>query len=650
MEDIIADTQVHGHPLRRIVLFSFLSLFSFLTFAQGGLSTNNKKAQKLYEKADKQYRARNFPSAISYLEEAVTEDPSFHEAFIRMGSLYNAMGQEDSVYSKFSSYVNTAPTPIASVVERLAFMAFDRGHYLTSQTYLNDFLKQVPERASSPEIDLLVKSLKFAQDQISNSKDSIEITNLPDEINRFKLQYLPAITIDNATMFYTKRDFVKGDEDIVVSYFKNNSWSPAESVSSRINSPLNEGACTVSADGRMMIFTSCDGANSLGSCDLYITKKSGDVWSRPKNLGKPINSIYWESQPSLSADGKTLYFSSNRTGGFGGRDIWVSYHTDGKWSTPKNLGQSINTRSDETTPFIHPNGVSLYLSANGYPGMGGYDLYVASKNDTVWSAPKNLGYPINTHKDEVAIVIGADGETAYFAKEEQKNFEILDSKLVTINLPTQVKSTPASYIIGRVFEENILNPLKADIEVIDLSTNQVVYKSKSDSITGEYYMVLPVGLDLASYVKKKGYLYTDFHFQTTLNSAQEPDTIDINLTPISEGQTLVLKNIYFETDSYRIDKKSVSEIENAYQLMIENPEIIVEISGHTDDVGSNAYNKELSEARAKEVYISLISKGIDADRLSYKGYAETHPLMPNDTDINRQSNRRIEFRVLRTKQ
>lgn len=649
MEDITTDTQIHGYSLMRVVILVNLILFSFFSFSQGGLSTSNKKARKLYEKADKQYKARDFPSAISYLEEAVEEDPTFYEAFIRMGSLYNAMGQEDSVYSKFSAYVNTAPTPIASVVERLAFMAFDRGEYELSESYLDRFLQQVPERKSSPEIGLLIKSLDFAANQLAEPKDSIEIVNLPEEINRFKLQYLPAITIDNSAMFYTKRDYVRGDEDIVVSYFQNNKWTPAQSVSSKINSPLNEGACTVSADGRTMIFTSCDGPSSLGSCDLYISKKSGDNWSKPKNIGKPVNSIYWESQPSLSSDGKTLYFSSNRRGGFGGRDLWVTHFSNGKWQQPQNLGPTINTRNDETTPFIHPNGVSLYLSANGYPGMGGYDLYMSNKVDSIWQQPKNLGFPINTYKDEVAIVIAADGETAYFAKEEQKNFEILDSKLVCIRLPAEAKSQPASYIVGRVFDGESSKPLKAEVEIVDLSENKVIYKSQSDSITGEYYMVLPIGLDLASYVKKKGYLYSDFHFQSSINSVIEPDTIDIELFPIAEGNTLVLKNIYFETDSYVIDKRSESEIENAYQLLNENPGIIVEISGHTDNVGSYEYNQNLSELRAESVFNKLMEMGVNADRLTFEGYADSQPILPNDTEINRQSNRRIEFRVLRSK-
>ncbi|WP_425392599.1 OmpA family protein [Ekhidna sp.] len=661
MENFATDPQIHGYTLRGLHprvktsggFFSFciscllIISFSHFCFGQSSLSTSSKKARKLYEKADKQYKNRDFYAAIDYLEQSVREDPDFFEAYIRMGSLYNAIGREDSVYSKFTSYIRTAPDPIASVIERLAFMAFDRGEYYRSSSYLSKFLDKVPERSSDFEINLLSRSIDFAINQVTNSKDSVLVATLPKEVNRFRLQYLPSVTIDDAAIFYTKRDNVRGDEDIVVSYKKDGEWLPAQSVSSRINTPLNEGACAVSADGRTMIFTSCDGRNSLGSCDLYISKKVGDQWSYPKNLGKPVNTMYWESQPSLSADGKTLYFSSNRRGGFGGRDLWVSTNKKGNWSKPINLGENVNTRKDETTPFIHPNGSSLYFSANGYPGMGGYDLYVSERLDSTWSQPKNLGYPINTYKDEVSIVINASGSAAYFAKEQQKNYEILDSKLVSIQLPKQLEPKAASYIIGKIMDANDESPLKADIQVVSLLNNETVYNSTSDSISGSYYMVLPVGLDLAAYVKKKGYLYSDFQFTTENNSLHRPDTIDIYLTPVNEGKKLILKNIYFEVDSYKLNDRSLSELQNAYELLKENPDIKVEIAGHTDNTGDYLYNLSLSELRAKAVYEKMILRGISDDRISYKGYADTQPTESNETEMGRKSNRRIEFRVLR---
>lgn len=650
MEDFSANSQIHGYSLKRSGIILVMILFALVAGAQSNLSTKNRKSIKLYDKADKKYRERDFYGAIDLLEQAVVADPAFFEAYVRMGSLYNAMGNEDSVYAKFTKYVQYARDPIASVLEKLSFMAFDRGDYEESTRWLEQFLQKVPERASSPEIALLLQSQTFAQNQLANAPQDIVVKYLPSSVNRFKLQYLPSVTIDDASIFFTKRDRVDGDEDIVVSQRVDGQWTPAISVSSKINSPLNEGACAVSADGRTMIFTSCDGKYGHGSCDLYISKKTGGDWSKPKNLGKPINSRYWESQPSLSADGNTLYFSSNRPGGLGGRDLWVASYADGKWSVPVNLGSNVNSRKDETTPYIHPNGISLYFSGNGYPGMGGYDLFVCTRKDSIWSKPENLGYPINTYKDEVAIVISPDGTKAYFAKEEQKNYEILDSRLVSIELPEQIRPQTASYIQGLVTEKGTGLPLGAFLEVIDINNNQLIYKSESDSVSGQYYMVLPTGLELAAYVKKRGYLYSDFHFITYSNDPIRPDTINIALSKVTKGSSLILKNIYFELDSYALNRKSISEIDNAFELLADNPGIIVEIAGHTDNSGSAEYNERLSTKRAEVVFNELVQRGIQEDRMSFRGYSDQQPLLPNTTDSNRKSNRRIEFRVIRVNQ
>lgn len=644
MEDITSNTQVHANTLR--LLLGLLILFAFCTaYGQKALSTSNKKSLKLYEKADKKYKERDFESALSFLEQSVDEDPLFFEAYVRMGSLYNALGQMDSVYSKFGTYLDIAQDPIASVVEKMAFMAFDRGHYDRSYSYLERFLAKVPERREARDIMLLAESLKFSFEQLKNPIN-ISIEELPAAINQFKLQYLPAITVDGLTMIYTKRDVFSSDEDIVVSHKQNGEWKPSVSISNRINTPLNEGACSISADGRIMIFTSCDRRDTYGSCDLYIARKVGDNWSKPENLGKSVNSQYWESQPSLSADGKTLYFASNRPGGYGGRDLWVvTSDNKGEWQRPVNLGSAINSFKDETTPFIHSNGTTLYFSSNSYPGMGGFDLFEVHKRDSTWSEIANLGYPINTFRDEVSFLVTSDGKNAFFAKEDQKNREILDSRIVGFELPDLLQPLPASYIVGKVVDANTKVPLTAKVEVVDIDTNVKLYQSSSDSITGEYYMILPSGRDLAGYVKKRGYMYTNFHF-TTHGNQQQQDTLYIELERIQVGQSLVLKNIYFELDSYEVDQRSMSEIESVIQLMTDNPTLQIEINGHTDDIGDKGYNQKLSEKRALSVYDHVVNGGIKKERLHYQGFGDTKPLNPNNSEDNRKSNRRIEFRVL----
>ncbi|MEM8938209.1 MAG: OmpA family protein [Bacteroidota bacterium] len=647
MENISSDSQIHEHSLRIVAIIIFL-LTSCFTFGQN-LSTQSKKASKYYLKAEKKHRERDFIGAIDFLEEAVKADPLFFEAFIRMGSLYNALGKEDSVYSKFSQYIKIAPNPVVSILERLAFMSFDRGHYHRSNEYLTSLLKKEPEKSKEREISILSESIKFSLNQIKNAVE-LKITELPKEINKYKLQYLPAMTVDDNTLVYTKRDQFSSDEDIVISFKKKGRWSNSISISDQINTSLNEGAATISADGRTMIFTSCDRKDSYGSCDLYISRKVGDRWLGPRNLGSRVNTKYWESQPSLSADGKTLFFASNRPGGFGKRDLWVTYFRDNLWTNPSNLGEKVNSFKDETTPFIHFNNQTLFLSSNSYPGMGGFDLFKVDKVDSLWTPPENLGYPINTYRDEVALLINAEGDKGYFAKEVKKNREILDSRIVGFVIPHHIRPQKSYFLTGKVVNKKTQKPLKASLQIVDISTNELLYNNYSDSITGDYYMVLPRGKDLAGYIKKKGYLYKDFSFSTSQSDYVYSDTMNIELLPIQEGESIILKNIYFEINSYDLDDRSKSEIENVHELLLENPKISIEIGGHTDNIGTKEYNKLLSLKRAESVYNALVEKGIKEERLKYTGYGDSRPLNPNTNELNRKSNRRIEFRVLRAEQ
>ena len=615
-------------------------------FAQTQLSTTNKKAIKWYKKGQDKARERDFVTAIELFQKAITQDAKFYEAYLRKGSLFNAMGMEDSVYSNFTKYLIHSASPSKSVIKLMSFMAFERGEYEFSETLVNQQVNGDSLILIDREMKLLAESLKFAKDQMNEGR-KVEITQLPSEINRFKLQYLPAMTIDNSTLIYTKRDRIESDEDIVVSYYENDQWTSAESISLNINTRLNEGACTISADGKLMIFTSCDRRDALGSCDLYYSKRTSRGWTRPKNLGRPVNSHYWESQPSLSADGKTLYFSSNRPGGEGGRDLWVTYKKE-KWTKPVNLGSNVNTFRDETTPFIHFNNETLYFSSNGHIGMGGYDLVKSNKLDSVWGKVENLGYPINTNNDEAALLIAGDGKTAYFAQEVQRDYKIIDSKIVKYLLPDSYKTRPASYIVGKTLDKQTGQALKAQIEVVDLNNAKSLYSSESDSITGDYLMVLPADRELVCYAKKKGYLFYENNFFSTSNSPALPDTINIELRPIAIGESIILENIYFEIDSYELGKKSLAELSSVVQILKDNPGISVEIAGHTDNSGTQAYNQQLSESRAKSVY-SYLAKRVNKERLSFKGYGFNKPIALNESEDGRKKNRRIEFRILNIK-
>lgn len=646
MENFSTDTQIHGYSLRKVLLVAFF-ISSFFTNAQSTLSTQSKKAAKLYQKSKEEFKARDFNKSIELLDKAIDIDSTFYEAYLSKANMCQAMGQLKKVKLNHEKYVKHCSKPLSMILEKLAFTTFDNGEYNKSENYLTQLFQSKPQRKSDKSLKLLSESLAFAKKQIKNDIQ-LDIKPLPREINRFALQYLPSLTVDGNTMIYTKRNFVNSGEDIVVSKKVNGKWQLSKSISNNINTKyISEGASTISADGNTMIFTSCQRRDSKGRCDLYISRKEGGKWSRPKNLGSPINTSYWESQPSLSADAKKLFFVSDRTGGYGGLDIWVSENVNGKWQTPKNLGNQINTFKNENTPFIHQNGKTLFFSSNGHVGMGGYDLFKSDKENNSWSLPENLNYPINTHRDEVAMMVASDGKQAYFAQEKQKGSRILESKIVSFQLPENIQTDKVGFLVGKVIDDKTNQPLKAKVQVVDVKTNEILYDKISDSTSGNFIMVLPLGKELAGYVKKKNYLYHNFHFELTPKAIQQTDTTLIRLNQLGIGKRIVLKNIYFKLNSYQLDNKSNSEISNIAQLLKENPTLRIQINGHTDNSGTKQYNQTLSEKRAQSVLNKLVTLGISSSKIKAKGFGASKPLYPNDSEKNKKANRRIEFEVIR---
>ena len=640
MAYISSNTQIPTSTLKGIII---LITVCTVGYSQQKLSTESKKAESFFLKANKSYKDRDFDAAIEALIKATKADTTFYEAYATLGRLFMTMGNEDSSYHYLQYYMRHTKKMSQGIAKSMVLMAFDRGEYKKATQYLKVVKKtKMPDH----EMDRVQASLVYINAD-NKEVQPLQIIVLPPEINQYSLQYLPSITVDNGSLIFTKRDFYSDDEDIVISYKRNGRWTKAQPISDRINTRMNEGASTVSADGKLMVLTSCDRQDSFGSCDLYYSVKSASGWSKPKNLGKKVNSSYWESQPSLSADGRKLYFASSRTGGHGGRDIWVSEKLGQEWNVPVNMGNVVNSWKDDTTPFIHSDGETLYFSSNSRPGFGGFDIYRTKKLDSVWTKPTNLGKQINSHKDEVGLLIAPDGKTAYFSQEKTKNGRIEESLLASFILPDELTSASVSFIIGRIFDEETKLPLKAKVEIVEVRRTEILFTYESDSLTGEYLMVLPNNKALAGYIKKKGYVYSNFKFSTTKNSLRIPDTIDVYLKPIEVGEQLILKNIFFEHDSYELDERSNSEISSVVELLEQNNKLRIEIEGHTDNVGSNAYNQELSEKRAKAVFRQLIKNGISENRVTFKGYGSTRPIGSNEDASGRQTNRRIEFRIIR---
>lgn len=637
--------------IRALVLL--LLLFPFLALAQTGLDTKSKKAIDLYTVADN-FRVRGqYNEAISALTEAIQKDKKFTEAYYRLGVVYMSMADYQRATNNFK-YALT----LTKDLRKQKMIWFDLGDvYMRSGQYKDaiDVLSGYvnAETQNKQRVAKAMSQIENARFALNNQavNGATRPHPLSDTVNRFPLQYFPALTADQQELIFTRRrgHRLEDDEDLVICRKDaSGKWLEPQSVSAMINTPDNEGTCTISADGRKIIFTSCGDRGYSGNCDLFESIKTGEHWSKPVNLGPNVNSGDWESHPTLSADGRTLYFVSDRRGGFGRNDIWyTTLAENGKWTKARNLGEPINTQYDERSPFIHVNGKTLYFASNGLVGYGGYDIFYSEKSGNTWSKPVNMGGPINNHEDQYSLFITADGKKGYYSHEENLPNGTEKSVLMEIQIPeNQIIKFRSNYVKGVISDAKTGEKLKARIELFDINKNEIVSLVDSDSISGQYLMVLTQGSEYGLYVNKVGYLFKSLNFNYAEMKDFEPLVIDIQLDRAKKGQGAVLQNIFFDVDRYELKEKSFTELEKVARFLDENPQIRIEIGGHTDNSGNPAYNQQLSEKRANAVYNYLISKGVSPKRLSAKGFGSSKPVASNETEDGRQQNRRIEFTIL----
>ncbi len=635
-----------------VLLLLFFAFGALRAQSNQTFSTKNKKAIQLFQSSEDFIIRRQYGKAIEILQQALQKDREFAEAHLRIGSSYLATNNAEKALYHYEEAVKLKPDDKAFVggYFALADLYFQRGEYSKAGDLANKVstYKPLPKHIAS-ELDGLLANVAFASEKIKEPLP-FKPTPLPGNVNKFGLQYFPVLSADQQQLIFTRRiGAAEGyDEDIVISTRdEKGNWKDPVSISPKINTKNNEGTCTISADGRILIFTSCMGRKGYGSCDLFISRKTGDAWSEPENMGSAINSSEWESQPSLSADGRTLYFVSTRAGGVGKRDIWVSkLGDDNSWSEPENLGPGVNTPDEEVSPFIHANGQTLYFASKGYPGFGGYDIYTTSITNDKWSVPENLGYPLNNADDQVSLFITADGTQGYYSY-EKRNQKAYISVIYSFQVPEAIQvAQKTSFVKGKIFDRETKQPLKAPVELYNLATEEMVLKVSSDSITGEYLMILTEGAEYALYVNQKQYLFESKNFDFTNQHTTEPVIIDFPLRKIKGGASTVLNNIFFDTDKYELKDKSKTELNKLIVFLKSNPDVKIQITGYTDDVGAKAYNDALSLNRAKEVFDFLKQHDIPTQRMVYKGLGQANPIVSNDSEKNRQMNRRIEFSIL----
>lgn len=636
----------------RLVIFVLLIVAGSAT-GQAPLSTKNKKAIELYTQADNYRVRRQYREAVALLNEAIEKDKNFMEAYYRLGLVYFNMRSYPKAIEQFEKALS-----LTNDLKKQKVVWFDlgeayllEGQYEKAKTTLTNYIsneilnKQKLERAK-----INLRNAEFAlQNKVENSRYNLR--PLSDTVNRFVMQYFPVLTADQSELIFTRRVGYRDvdDEDLVVTRKSpSGRWREPVGISGNINGTTNEGTCTISADGRRLIFTSCAGRDTYGSCDLFESNKIGNEWSAPRNLGPGVNSVAWESQPTLAADGRTLYFVSDRRAGLGQRDIWMSTLDDkGQWTKAVNVGRPINSEYDEMSPFIHVNGQSLFFATNALPGFGGYDLYVTERDTSGWTTPRNIGAPINNHDDQFSLFITADGQKAYYSHEETRDDGRSVSKIYEATIPDQNWiQNRSNYVKGVVRDKETKAFLSARIELVDLETNRVISLVESDSLKGDYLMVLTQGAEYALYVTRAGYLFKSLNFNYSEVKNFEPIVVDIELEKIKTGSVVVLNNIFFDTDKYELKEKSTPELQKMLRLLNENPQVRIQVSGHTDNVGASDYNQQLSLKRATSVYQYLIDHGVDKKRVQFKGFGATRPVADNNTEAGRQQNRRIEVAIV----
>jgi outer membrane protein OmpA-like peptidoglycan-associated protein len=531
------------------LIFLFLPLISYSQF----------KDYKNFDKAIKYNKEGNFNKSIKFASKALENSPQWESPKLLIASIYaNSKEINKAVSYLLSAYYNDENINLDGI-KKITKLYYENGFYEESLKYAKLLiLKDSVRFYDSREIRMIIKSSKFSINAINNPVD-FSPKNLGSNINSSKEEYLPAISYNGKNLVYSRR-LKKNNvfqEDFYVSKLDENSnWILSKPYFGTLNTNGNEGAFSFSSDTGYSVFTACDRFDSMGSCDLYMLFNNSTF-----NAGKIINSKSWESQGCFSPDGRYLYFVSNRSGGYGGKDIWRSQITDNGFLEPENLGPKINTEDDEMSPFLHPDNLTFYFASSGHVGMGGYDVYISKRIDGLneWSLPTNLGYPINTFNTENSLIVANDGRTAYYTS-NQSGFGLED--IFVFNLPENLRA----------------NKLSA---------------------------------------------------------------IELDIISSKKGKEVVLNNVVFASNSSKIDSSSFKQLNDLILYLLKNPDISLEIQGHTDNIGSNNDNLILSTQRAEVVYNYIRDKVYN--RLEFKGYGELVPLFSNTSEENRLLNRRTSF-------
>jgi outer membrane protein OmpA-like peptidoglycan-associated protein len=638
---------------RALIIGCLVSMF-FFSYGQ--------TAKDHLSKGDHFYLKKDYESAlVNYLAALQTEQNDAQTLF-KAGVCYlNAEDIKNAVYYLQEAYNrNGAVDP--NIHYHLA-MAYQRDHQ-----YKKAFDHFAALKAVNRSLAVLAGK-KMAEcamgDSLMDIEVKVEIAPLT-EINSPFAEHSPLLTADGKTLIFTSRrssdDYqiksATNYEDVYTSYKNGNKWSPPTKISPAINVKFNEAAVSLAPDGKTLFLYYEEGKG-----DIYTSFFENGDWSKPTPLNAFINHpLYRESSACVSPDGSKLYFSSNRPGGKGGLDIYVCERgANGDWGRPSNLGSTVNSRGDEDSPFLHADSVTLYFSSNGHPSLGSNDIFKTTLTDGKWTTPENLGYPINTSGYDGFFTLSPDKKTGYYSA--HPGTKAANTDIYVVNFAPGTKSAafdaadpdslkPAESETGFIVLQGTVTdfysaaPLSATVILVDNASKKVISKITA-SESGQFELVFPEPGNYGITTEKQGYLFYSMNLNVPTSGKHERMKTDVRMIKPEVGSKVVLKNIFFDVNESALKPESLSELENIENLLIQNPQWRIQINGHTDNLGDAEKNLDLSLKRAEAVVEYLIKQGVAPSRLQAKGYGSERPLVSNDDEEEgRQINRRTEIEIV----
>lgn len=648
----------------------YKSLFIFIIFL-GGWQTQaqpelgscdqdvKEVAEKQLPKAQKAWASKNYREAERYLEKAVRYDNNYAHGLYLLGDLMIKKKEFLKAEAIYARLLDVCPDYKAEVNYFLGILYIEGNKRQEGIRLLEKFLEN-PERdfGYDREVKAALKDARAKQSLLAN-----KVEFEPRTVQRISTQadeYLASISPDQQTMYFTRRSrkTIRKDGPAaklrLVEEFsyserqENGRFEVGSPMPSPFNQSYNEGGPSITGDNTELYFTVCEDLDGYKNCDIYYSERDAyGYWTTPRSIGDHINTRdAWESQPSVSANGAVLYFTSNRSGGFGGLDLYrIKRQTDGSWSSPEVLPPNINTKKDEKTPFIHSDSRTLYFTSDGLPGMGGFDIfYSRAENDSMWMAPANIGVPINTPEDDLGLFVSLDGKTGYFASNSLRNGNGWD--LYAFDLPEQAAPQKVALITGKIESgtEGAEALKESSVQIKNLRTRETV-DIAVDQQTGNFARVVSLESeqDYIVTLKKKGAAFNSRYVGKENINEQGVTQTELKIEQLEVGKEYKLNDINFASNSYALDAVSKSVIDEFVIYLEENPDLKADIQGHTDNVGDAASNLTLSRQRAEAVYRYVLDQGISASRLSHHGYGEKRPIASNDTEAGRAQNRRTVF-------